>query len=149
MARSTSRLRRSVNHAIPSTAASTKASSSSVACRSRKGDKTRLLVTEAIFGNPDNEWEPPVQFQNTDVFPGGSPNSVFVAGNPVALDSVLYDYIGAEDQHNGSWHGPDTWLHIAANDFGMGIHEHGTLATGTYSNLDFEYQELDYLNRSI
>lgn len=112
-------------------------------------DKTRLLLTEAIFCNPSSYSNPPVQLSYLDLFPEGTPNSLFLATKPVSLDSVLYDYIGAEQNNNGGWLGPDTWLHVAASDFDLGIHEHGTLSAGTYSTVDFTYSEIDYVNLSI
>lgn len=112
-------------------------------------NKSRLLLTEAIFGHSDNEWEVSRRFNRTNLYPEGTPNSVFLSTNPVCLDSVLYDHIGAEAAYNAEYHGPDTWLHIAAETYGLGIHENGTMGSGTYSNEDLHYSQIEYLNRSI
>ncbi len=112
-------------------------------------NKSRLLVTEALFGNPEGEWQPPVQFEFTDLYPERTPNSLFLSVNPVCLDSVLYDYVAAENAYRGAWQGPDTWLQIAADDFGLGIHERGTLGPGSYSPQDLGYSQIEFVNHSL
>ncbi len=111
--------------------------------------KSRLLVTEALFLNPQNEWAAGIPLNYTDLYPERTPNSIFVSANPVALDSVHYDYVQAENDYNGDWHGPDTWLQVAADQFDLGIYESGTIGAGTYSTVDLHYSQIDFRNRSL
>ena len=106
--------------------------------------KTRLLVSEGLYGTHWNADTVPDRFQNEDLFPGGRPCSVLVSHDPVAQDSVIYDLCYrerevAEVQNNY----PDTWLRNAAED-GAGLHEHGRYVAGEHTEMDLEYCNIDY-----
>jgi hypothetical protein len=104
-------------------------------------EKTRLVVGEALFAT-FSPFGKPVTLTNTDIFPEGTPNSIFLSFDPVAMDSVLFDYLYYEKDGKMD---VDTFLHVAASA-GLGTHEHGTLAEGTYSPQDMVFNSIDYIN---
>ncbi|NIM93049.1 MAG: DUF362 domain-containing protein [Anaerolineales bacterium] len=106
--------------------------------------KIRLNISEAIYG-AFSQGSKPQRFSNTDLFPEGTPNSLFLSVDPVAIDSVMYDHFDLE--RNGNV-GPDTFLHVAATA-GLGVHEHGSPVTGSYTPLDLSYSSIDYVNVSL
>ena len=107
-------------------------------------DKTRLIIDEALFGS-SGCCDRPRRFTNQELFPEETPNSLILGFDPVAIDSVLYDYWIHETGGNV---GPDDFLHIAA-DQGLGVHEHGVLGDGAYTPKDLTYQTIDYVNLSL
>jgi hypothetical protein len=62
--------------------------------------KTRLIVGDALWGIYDGGpygWP-----QRWSTFPGGpTPNSIFVGRDPVAIESVMIDYLIAEQEYHG------------------------------------------------
>ena len=107
-------------------------------------DKTRLIINEALFGST-SQGSKPRKFSNLELFPEETPNSIFLAFDPVAMDSVMYDFFYYD--RNGNI-GPDTFLHVAA-DNGLGLHEHGALVEGTYAPKDVAYQNIDFVSISL
>jgi hypothetical protein len=107
-------------------------------------DKTRLIINEALFGST-SQGSKPHKFNNLELFPEETPNSIFLAFDPVAMDSVMYDFFYYDRDGNI---GPDTFLHGAA-DNGLGLHEHGALVEGTYTPKDLTYQNIDFLSISL
>jgi hypothetical protein len=100
-------------------------------------DKTRLIVADGLFGN----WSHGVIDDGVMVnhpwltFGNGAPNSMFFSFDPVALDSVMYDIIIAEEEARGNHVFDDDHLQYA-EDLGLGIHENKP-----YSRID--YKEID------
>lgn len=99
-------------------------------------DKTILIVADALFGlkaggpggNPDG---------NTGIKP--YPSSIFMATDPVAIDSVMTDYL--ESLGAKIWHGSDnprTYLRVAAV---AGLGNHSTSCSGDSCN--FHYPNID------
>jgi len=85
-------------------------------------DKTRLIVTDALFGNwATNCCEPPRLWQTFD---NDSPNSLFFSLDPVAIDSVMLDYIRDERTARGLAQDPHDFLQVAMDWHGLGVHEH-------------------------
>ena len=97
-------------------------------------DKTRLIVGDGLFGefragNGGGFPEPWSTFGNR------SPNSLFFSIDPVALDSVMVDYIDAQKEAEGLWVPPHEHLDYATS-LGLGIHEHRD-EQGQYHEIDF------------
>jgi hypothetical protein len=107
-------------------------------------DKTRLIINEALFGSTSQSSKPE-EFSNLELFPERSPNSIFLAFDPVAMDSVMYDYFYYDRDGNIE---ADTFLHVAA-DNGLGLHEHGTLTEGNFTPKDLDYQNIGFSSISL
>lgn len=102
-------------------------------------NKTRLLVGDALWGI----WTggPGGVPQRWSTFPGGqTPNSIFMATDPVAHESVMLDYLVAERVYHGRDLRSHQFLEDAMTVYGLGIHEHGD-ANGRYRSID--YLQLD------
>lgn len=102
-------------------------------------DKTRLIVGDALFGvYTGGPYGVPQQWAT---FPGGpNPNSLFLGIDPVATESVMIDYLIAEELHHGITPKSHEYLHDAMDYNGLGVHEHRD-ANGRYHQI--EYVELD------
>lgn len=85
-------------------------------------DKTRLIIGDAIFGCWYQNKEPnPFKIFNDD-----SPKTMFFSTDPVALDSVLLDYMICERETTRDlWVAEHHWLHYIQQYYPeLGIHEH-------------------------
>jgi len=102
-------------------------------------NKTRLIVGDALWGVYNGgPYGPPQQWET---FPGGpTPNSIFVGQDPVATESVMIDYLIAEQEYRGIPLLSHFYLHDAMDYHHLGVHEHRD-GNGNYSNID--YVELD------
>jgi len=102
-------------------------------------DKTRLIVGDALFGVWDGGpygW--PMQWST---FPGGpTPNSIFLGNDPVAHESVMVDYLIAEQEYHGVTLLSHQFLHDAMEYHNLGIHEHRD-ENGKYRSI--RYVELE------
>ncbi|MEN8227016.1 MAG: DUF362 domain-containing protein [Bacteroidota bacterium] len=99
--------------------------------------KVRVNIADALFANwHNNVWAP----RPWKSFPTESPNSLIMATDPVALDSVMLDHIMEEVKAQGDnapeWlrknsenHG---FLQYAMDELGLGIHEHAP-----YSRIEY------------
>jgi len=98
-------------------------------------DKTRLVIGEGLFGNPHKSW------QDTDIweiFGNDDSNILFFSVDPVALSSVMADYIVAERGNQAHEH-----LHAAAS-LGLGVHEHwDSFENKHYTGIDYQIIDLD------
>lgn len=97
--------------------------------------KTRLIVADALFGIWDNgPYGVPMQWET---FPGGpTPNSIFLGFDPVAHESVMVDYLIAEQEYHGVPLIPHDFLHDAMEYHNLGVHEHRG-ENGNYRNIDY------------
>lgn len=108
-------------------------------------DKTRLFVADGLFGAYD--WWFPHEPQPWPTFPNGStPNSIFLALDPVALDSVLADYVQAERESHGLWAGEREYLENAMEQ-GLGVYEQRD-SQGNYHQIEYIEVELGPVNRN-
>lgn len=102
--------------------------------------KTRLIVGDALFGVWDGGpygW--PMQW---DTFPGGpTPNSIFLGFDPVAHESVMLDYLIAEQEYHGVPLLSHFFLHDAMDYHNLGIHEHRN-DNGRYRLIDYVEMEV-------
>jgi hypothetical protein len=104
-------------------------------------DKTVLIVGDALFGHRTTNAGPP-EVWNT--FGGEFPNSFFMSTDPVAVDSVMYDFMNAE---SGKPATSQLYLHRAM-ELGLGTHEHWNNATDkVYSSIDFRKIEMSTASR--
>lgn len=105
-------------------------------------DKTVLIVGDGLYGDKCSNNEKPERW---DTFNNDSPNSLFFSTDPVAIDSVMYDFLKAE-KCPGFWETvpldisdyPDDYLPLA-EDAALGVFEHGDPWKGSdgYTRIDF------------
>jgi len=104
------------------------------------GPKTVLTIGGGLYGSrgaQDSVPEPWTTLSNK------SPRSLFFSQDPVALDSVMYDFLEAEAgvQNHG-----DDYLALAANA-GLGVFEHRAPGASSreewYSQIDYRYLDMD------
>jgi hypothetical protein len=105
-------------------------------------DKTRLVMGDALFGLYNGgPYGNPMQWST---FPNGpTPNSLFLAFDPVAHESVMVDYLLAEQAHHGISETSHNYLHEAADYHNLGVHEHRS-AQGYYSNIHYIERDTRY-----
>jgi len=105
-------------------------------------DKTVLIVGDGLFCSRVETEDPP-EVWNT--FGGHFPNSIFVSTDPVAIDSVMFDFLNAEVERNVE---SQMYLHRAM-ELNLGIHEHWNNASSKqYSSIDFHAIEMSSVSRS-
>jgi hypothetical protein len=92
-------------------------------------DKTVLTVGDALYGGRFNNYEIPSPWPS---FGDQPPNSLFFSIDPVAIDSVMVDYLNEE---GGVRSGSDDYLALAAAS-GLGAYERWDAL--------HEYQVIDY-----
>lgn len=89
-------------------------------------NKVRLNLVDALFGN----WGGPVWAPRPwRTFPEPSPNSIFLSRDPVAIDAIMLDHMGAElkaqgpaaPRHVVEWVETSTFLDYAMNHHQLGI----------------------------
>jgi hypothetical protein len=102
--------------------------------------KTRLIVGDALFGVWDGGpygW--PMQW---DTFPAGpTPNSIFLGFDSVAHESVMVDYLIAEQEYHGVPLLSHLFLHDAMEYHDLGVHEH--------RNENGRYRQIDYVELEV
>ena len=92
-------------------------------------DKTRLVIGEGLYGNAHTNWQ---GTERWNIFGNDDPNILFFSTDPVAISSVMTDYIMAER----GWQDHQQ-LHAAAN-LGLGVHDHwDSFETKQYSLIDY------------
>jgi len=92
-------------------------------------NKTVLTIAEGLFTG-DRYNSPPLTMK---VFGGKVPNSLFLSTDPVAIDSVMYDFLSRE------WDiaaGADNYLRLASN-IGLGVYERGDPLGSGYTQIDY------------
>jgi hypothetical protein len=99
-------------------------------------DKTILIIGDAIFGH---------RFSNTGIpevwntFDGEFPKSIFVSNDPVAIDSVMFDFSTAEFTKPIE---AQEYLHRAV-ELGLGTHDHWD------NPIDKQYALIDFIQRDL
>jgi uncharacterized repeat protein (TIGR01451 family) len=102
-------------------------------------DKTVLIITDAIFGGKDccNQMKTnPPKFK---LFDNRPPEGLFFTADPVANDSIIYDFLTKEAQLQGKSIARTDYLEVFARN-GAGVHEHCPY-TQACSSID--YQKID------
>jgi uncharacterized protein (DUF362 family) len=94
-------------------------------------DKTVLIIGDALFGHRISNAGIP-EVWNT--FGGEFPNSIFLSTDPVAIDSVMFDFLNAEYPKPA-----ESQLHLErAAEMGLGTHDHwNNPSDKRYSRIDF------------
>lgn len=104
------------------------------------GPKTVLTIGDGLFGSRSSQNSVPEPW---DTFGDDSPRSLFFSQDPVAMDSVLYDFLEAEA---GVREHGDDYLALAAQA-GLGVFEHRDPGASNreewYSQIDYHYVDLD------
>jgi hypothetical protein len=93
------------------------------------GPKTVLVVGDGLYGSRSHG-DPP---ENWKTFGNHPPNSMFFATDPVAIDSVMCDFLAAEF---GVESRADNYLKLASQA-GLGIFERGNPWGNGYSKIDY------------
>ncbi|MHC4425947.1 MAG: DUF362 domain-containing protein [Planctomycetota bacterium] len=76
------------------------------------GGKTVLYIVDGLFAG--RNWSSDPRKWNMAPFYGDWPSSVFVSADPVAIDSVCFDFLWAEWDDYPHYDGADDYLHEAA-----------------------------------
>jgi hypothetical protein len=92
-------------------------------------NKTVLTLGDGLFTG--DRWNSAPLLMK--IFDNQTPNSFFFATDPVAIDSVMYDFIAAEWQLRA---GSDNYLRLASQA-GLGVHEHGDPRGAGYSLIEY------------
>lgn len=99
--------------------------------------KTRITIVDGLFGagnfNKEGYGRVPTPWKTLSR--GPTPNSLFFSFDPVAMESVLADFIIKEQEVNGYKPYSHQYLHDAM-DIGLGIHEHRS-ANGKYAQIEY------------
>jgi uncharacterized protein (DUF362 family) len=98
-------------------------------------EKTRLVLGDGIFGNPHNHWQGPERWT---IFGNDDPSILFFSTDPVAVSSIMTDYIMEER----GWQDHQQ-LH-AAQHIGIGVHEHwDNFSNKHYASIDYSHFDLN------
>jgi uncharacterized protein (DUF362 family) len=104
------------------------------------GAKTVLTIGDGLYASKENQESIPQEWLTLGA---GAPNSLFFSQDPVAIDSVMYDFLKEEADVNP---GGDDYLALAAQA-GLGVHEHrASGASGPddwYDRIDYVYVNVD------
>ncbi len=104
-------------------------------------DKTVLILGDALFAHRTSNTGVP-EVWNT--FGGEFPNSLFFSTDPVAIDSVMWDF--SNDEYTKVSDG-QLYLHRAM-ELGLGTHEHWNNPTDKeYANIDFRKFDISAVSR--
>jgi len=104
------------------------------------GAKTVLTIGDGLYGSRGSQDSIPERWATFD---NDSPRSLFFSQDPVAIDSVMYDFLETEAGVNN---GGDDYLARAAQA-GLGVFEHRDPGASNredwYSQIDYRYLDLD------
>ena len=101
------------------------------------GAKTILTIGDGLFGSWYGYTAKPEPWTT---FGDVAANSLFFATDPVALDSVMYDFLAAETTIIDN---ADVYLNVAENA-GLGVFEHGAPWGSGYNTIDYVKIEPPY-----
>lgn len=100
--------------------------------------KTSIIIADCLYGAPcftrGAHGRVPTRWRTLST--GPSPSSLFISSDPVALESVLADYIIREQEAAGYSPYSHQYLHDAM-ELGLGVHEHRG-QNGRYEAIDFQ-----------
>jgi len=101
-------------------------------------EKTRLIIGDGLYGHPTLNYAAPVLFRS---FGNNPPEILFFGVDPVAVDSVMFDYLQRECRASGQPARNDD-LNREAALAGLGVNEHWNSDTTRKYNA-IEYAEVD------
>ena len=109
-------------------------------------DKTRLLISEALFGTHKGADRVPDPYVEERLWGSSSPSSLVLGTNPVCHDSVLLSLIRCERAAAGESNDQsDHWLVSASEPpYSLGNREAGELAERPDGRWDLEFEEVLY-----
>lgn len=103
-------------------------------------DKTRLIIGDGLFSNQFQAWGgdggTPRRWPN--MFNNDDPNILFFSIDPVAVSSVMTDYLIGER----GWQAHEQ-LHAAADTHNLGVHEHWN------NSIDKQYTNIEYIQLDL
>jgi len=104
------------------------------------GGKTVLIIGDAIYGGFGYS----ADIARWNSFGNDAPKMLFFSVNPVAIDSVMYDYLLREESAGGVSikQGSGDLLQLAENH-GIGIYEHWN------NNVDRQYPNIEYIELEL
>ena len=109
-------------------------------------DKTRLIIGDGLMGNSTVNYQPPHIWAS---FGGHPPETLFFGVDPVAVDSVMTDFLNRENHARGEYGRNDDILVYAAN-LGLGVFEHwDDPTTRIYAGIDYREIDVDGLSENI
>lgn len=94
-------------------------------------DKTVLIIGDGLFCSRVETAAVP---QTWKTFNDSFPNSIFLSTDPVAIDSVMFDFLNAESSRSEE---SQLYLH-RAEELGLGVHDHWN------NPLDRQYTKIDF-----
>jgi len=113
-------------------------------------DRERLQVGEGFFLSQIDENDIYTPLLNSDFFPTGRLNSLFLSTNPVVCDRVVHDFVNAERSYLGLYEESIEFLEIAttefASAFGNAPIDVPEIVGGTFTPKDFSYPIYDYIS---
>ena len=102
-------------------------------------DKTRLIIGDGLYGNAISHWQDTKTWR---IFGYDDPNILFFSTDPVAISSVMTDYIMEER----GWQDHEQ-LH-AADNLNLGVHDHwDSFETKQYSLINYTFIDADKVSR--
>lgn len=103
-------------------------------------DKTKLIIGDAIYGGRTSNWQAPAVWS---IFGNDWPKRCFFATDPVAIDSVMWDFINWQSARGSPWY------HNAIDDAagrGHGVQGHWDNTTNRqYTAFDYIEYDMDDL----
>lgn len=103
-------------------------------------NKTRLIIGDGLMGNSTINYQPPHVWTS---FNGNPPETLFFGVDPVAVDSVMTDYLNRENTAGNQALRNDNILRYAAS-IGLGVFERWKdVNTRNYSGTGIDYVEVD------
>ncbi len=106
-------------------------------------NKTRLILGDGVYGHPEsNDPSCPDYRMLFQSFNNNPPEILFFGVDPIAVESVMFDYLQWECELRSFSPRVDDML-IEAATLGMGVHEHWN------NNDDREYTVIDYIELEI
>jgi uncharacterized protein (DUF362 family) len=103
-------------------------------------DKTRLIIGDGLMGHPTVNYSNPVVWSS---FNNGPPEILFFGCDPVAVDSVMFDYLQRECRVKGQAARNDDIL-VNASNLGLGVFEHWVGDSDRrYSTIDYKAIDFD------
>jgi hypothetical protein len=101
-------------------------------------NKTILTIGDGLFGDRRSNVDKPTPW---DTFGEHAPNSLFFATDPVAIDSVMCDFLHIESYDGGIYSMSDDYLKLA-EAAGLGTYERGDPWGSGYTRIDYDKIEI-------
>jgi len=100
--------------------------------------KTRLTIGDGLFGDRISNYDRPTPWET---FGHAAPNSLFFSTDPVAIDSIMCDFLHIEGYQSGIVGMSDDYLKLAEVE-GLGVYERGDPWGSGYERIEYNRFEL-------